>query len=78
MISSNSQKLGLQERITASNCMLKAQDSIVINNYCFFIRIVSKWNNLPRDRIEAESLHHLKISFIIIYLINFKLELCFI
>ena len=30
-ISSNSQKLGLQERITPSNCMLKAQDSIVTN-----------------------------------------------
>ena len=31
MISLNSQKLGLQGRITPSNCMLKAQDSIVTN-----------------------------------------------
>ena len=28
--------------------------------YSFFIRIVSKWNDLPRDIIEAESLHHFK------------------
>ena len=28
--------------------------------YSFFIRIVSKWNDLPRDLVEAESLHHFK------------------
>ena len=28
--------------------------------YSFFIRIVSKWNDLPRDIVEAESLHHFK------------------
>ena len=61
MISSNSQKLGLKEQITPSfNCMFKAQDSIVVN-ILFFIRIVSKWNDLPRDIIEAaENLHHFK------------------
>ena len=26
----------------------------------FFIRIVSKWNDLPRDIVEAESVHHFK------------------
>ena len=64
MISSNSQKLGLQERITPSNCKWKAQDFIV-RNILFFIKIVSKWNDLPRDIVEAEShqyfnnkLHH--------------------
>ena len=28
--------------------------------YSVFIRIVSKWNDLPRDIVEAESLHHFK------------------
>ena len=28
--------------------------------YSFFIRIVSKWNDLPTDIVEAESLHHFK------------------
>ena len=28
--------------------------------YSFFIRIVSKWNDLPRDIVEAESPHHFK------------------
>ena len=59
MISSDSQKLGLQERITPSNCMLKALE-LIVTNILFFIRIVSKWNDLPRDIVEAESLHHLK------------------
>ena len=39
--------------------MLKAQDSIATNIY-IFIRIVSKWNDLPTDIVEAESLHHFK------------------
>ena len=29
----------------------------------FFIRIVSKWNDLPRDIVEAESLHCFKNKF---------------
>ena len=41
------------------NCILKAEDSIVMN-IVFFIRIVSNWNDLPRDTVEAESLHHFK------------------
>ena len=28
--------------------------------YSFFIRIVSKWNDLPRDIVEAENPHHFK------------------
>ena len=28
--------------------------------YSFFIRIVSKWNDLPRDIVEPESLHYFK------------------
>ena len=59
MISSDSQKLGLQERITRSNCMLKALE-LIVTNILFFIRIVSKWNDLPRDIVEAESLYHFK------------------
>ena len=59
MISLNSQKLGLQERITPSKCMCKAQDLIVTNIF-FFIRILSKWNDLSRDIVEAESLHNFK------------------
>ena len=35
--------------------MLKVQVYIY-----FFIRIVSKWNDLPRDIVEAESLHYFK------------------
>ena len=65
MISSNSQKLGRQERITPSNCMLQAQDSVKTRllQVFFFIRIVSKWNDLPRDIVEAESLHCFKNKF---------------
>ena len=59
MIYSNSQRLGLRERITPSNCMLKAQDSIA-TNILFFIRIVSKRNDLPRDIVVAESFHYFK------------------
>jgi len=44
--------------------------------YSFFIRIVSKWNDLPRDIVEAEVLHHFK-HILHYYLINFKLERCF-
>ena len=35
----------------------------------FFIRIVSKWNDLPRDIVEAESAHHFK-SKLCHYLFN--------
>ena len=31
-----------------------------VTNILFFIRIVSKWNNLPRDIVEAESIHYVK------------------
>ena len=40
-------------------CMSKEQDSIATKLYSFFIRIVSKLNDLSRD-IEAESLHYFK------------------
>ena len=59
MISSNSQKLVLQERITPSNCNVKSA-RLHIYKYSFFIRIVSKWNDLPRDIVEAERIRHFK------------------
>ena len=45
--------------------------------YSFFIRIVSKWNDLPRDIVEAESLHYFKNKLHHYLLIDFKLEPCF-
>ena len=45
--------------------------------YSFFIRIVSKRNDLPRDIVEAESLHHFKNKPHHYLFNNFKLEPCF-
>ena len=62
MISSNSQKLGLQASTRANHSFKLYVKSARLDcyKYSFFIRIVSKWNDLPRDIVEAESLHHFK------------------
>ena len=62
MISSNSQKLGLQASTRANHPFKLYVKSARLDcyKYSFFIRIVSKWNDLPRDIVEAESLHHFK------------------
>ena len=64
MISSNSQKLqlGLQASTRANHPFKLYVKSARLDcyKYSFFIRIVSKWSDLPRDIVEAESLHHFK------------------